>query len=161
MDQIDPSLFAKTKRGKSGKAKDPEKQREIAALEAQVYRLTEILSEQRQATKENVQRKQARTAGEREDSDEEVSESEEEEEQETDVIYNPKNLPLGWDGKTDSLLALQTARTQHHIHVRDMRKRHLQGSQSFPKTLRRVASRARHALPGHTQYGTLRQCHSD
>jgi splicing factor 3A subunit 3 len=67
--------------------------------QAQIYRLTEILSEQRQSTKENVQRKQARTAGEREESDEEVSESESEEEQETDVIYNPKNLPLGWDGK--------------------------------------------------------------
>jgi splicing factor 3A subunit 3 len=99
IEELDPSLFAKSKRGKAGKIKDIEKQKEIAILEAQIYRLTEILSEQRQATKENVQRKQARTAGEREESDEEVSESESEEEQETDVIYNPKNLPLGWDGK--------------------------------------------------------------
>ncbi|CAG2164329.1 unnamed protein product [Oppiella nova] len=99
-DEIDPTFFAKTsKRGKAGKTKDTERQKETAILEAQVYKLSEILSEQRQATKENVQRKQARTAGERQESDEEVSESESEEETETDVIYNPKNLPLGWDGK--------------------------------------------------------------
>ncbi|XP_042148096.1 splicing factor 3A subunit 3-like [Ixodes scapularis] len=54
--------------------------------------------EQRQGTKENVQRKQARTVGEREESDNEISESESEDE-DNDVIYNPKNLPLGWDGK--------------------------------------------------------------
>lgn len=58
-----------------------------------------MLSEQRSATKENVQRKQARIEGERGDSDNEVSASESEEEEEDDIPYNPKNLPLGWDGK--------------------------------------------------------------
>ena len=54
--------------------------------------------EQRLATKENVQRKQARTGTEREDENEEhFSDSDSDEEEE--VIYNPKNLPLGWDGK--------------------------------------------------------------
>ena len=53
------------------KSRDNEKQKEIAILEAQAYCLSEILSEQRQATKENVQRKQARIAGEREESEEE------------------------------------------------------------------------------------------
>jgi len=38
------------------------------------YRLVEILSEQRASTKENVERKQARTDGEREEEDEEVVE---------------------------------------------------------------------------------------
>ena len=38
-----------------------------------MYRLSEILSEQRAATKENVERKQARTEMEREESDEEAS----------------------------------------------------------------------------------------
>ena len=38
-----------------------ERQREIAGLEAQVYRLAELLGEQRAATRDNVQRKQART----------------------------------------------------------------------------------------------------
>ncbi|XP_054160951.1 splicing factor 3A subunit 3-like [Oppia nitens] len=107
VDEIDPSLFAKSSKknksggggGGGGKSKDIGRQKELALLEAQVYRLSEILSEQRQATKENVQRKQARTAGERQESDEEVSESESDDEQETDVVYNPKNLPLGWDGK--------------------------------------------------------------
>lgn len=93
--ELDPSLFA---RSKPGRNRDSEKQREIATLEAQLYRFAEILSEQRQATKENVQRKQARTVGEREESDNEISESESEDE-DNDVIYNPKNLPLGWDGK--------------------------------------------------------------
>lgn len=93
--ELDPSLFAKSKPGRN---KDTEKQKEIATLEAQLYRFAEVLSEQRQATKENVQRKQARTVGEREESDNEISESESEDE-DNDVIYNPKNLPLGWDGK--------------------------------------------------------------
>lgn len=54
-----------------------------------------MVSEQRAATKENVQRKQARTEGERDDSDAEVSASESEGEDTEDVPYNPKNLPLG------------------------------------------------------------------
>jgi splicing factor 3A subunit 3 len=65
------------------------------------------LSEQRNATKENVQRKQARTEGERDDSDAEASASESEDDDDTDVPYNPKNLPLGWDGKvcTNGIIA--------------------------------------------------------
>lgn len=54
-----------------------------------------MLSEQRAATKENVQRKQARTECERDDSDAEASASESEGEDVEDVPYNPKNLPLG------------------------------------------------------------------
>ncbi|KAK6617812.1 hypothetical protein RUM43_014040 [Polyplax serrata] len=98
--EFDPSLLAKTKPGqKSGHAKDQERKKSIAALEAQVYKLADMVSEQRVATKENVQRKQARTEGERDDSDAEVSASESEGEDAEDVPYNPKNLPLGWDGK--------------------------------------------------------------
>ncbi|PSN31424.1 Splicing factor 3A subunit 3 [Blattella germanica] len=78
---LDPSLFAKNKPGKVGRGKESERQHEIASLEAQVYR------------------KQARTEGERDDSDAEASASESEDEDDTDVPYNPKNLPLGWDGK--------------------------------------------------------------
>jgi len=92
-------LFTKLKPGKVGKSRDSERLKEIAALEAQAYRLVEILSEQRQATKDNVQRKQARTEGEREDSDVEVSDDDSEDEDDNDIPYNPKNLPLGWDGK--------------------------------------------------------------
>lgn len=65
----------------------------------QLHRLIEILSEQRASTKENVERKQARTDGEREEEEEEVVEVPEDEDEDDDVPYNPKNLPLGWDGK--------------------------------------------------------------
>lgn len=71
----------------------------MAFLEAQVYCLSEILSEQRAATRENVQRKQARSGEEREEEEEETYTDEESDEDEDDIPYNPKNLPLGWDGK--------------------------------------------------------------
>jgi len=103
LNDLDPSLFAKSKNKASTaykNAKESEKQKEIAANEAQVYRFAEILSEQRAATKENVERKQARTEFEREDSEDEESEEEPEPaEEDDDIPYNPKNLPLGWDGK--------------------------------------------------------------
>ncbi|XP_071543698.1 splicing factor 3A subunit 3-like [Panulirus ornatus] len=99
VEELDPSLFAKSKTGKVTKGRETEKIKELAMLEAQVYRLTEILSEQRAAAKENVQRKQARRDGEEEE-EEEASASESEDEADDEVPYNPKNLPLGWDGKT-------------------------------------------------------------
>uniref|UniRef100_A0A0A9Z8Z3 Splicing factor 3A subunit 3 n=1 Tax=Lygus hesperus TaxID=30085 RepID=A0A0A9Z8Z3_LYGHE len=97
---LDPNLLAKSKPGKSTRNKDNERQRDLAFLEAQVYKFAEVLSEQRSATKENVQRKQARTGEERGDSEGEGSSSASEAEDDDDgVPYNPKNLPLGWDGK--------------------------------------------------------------
>lgn len=105
MKQIDQSLLAK-KGGAIGKnistaMKDQARQKELALIEAQIYYLSELLKDQRAATKENVQRKQARGDGERNDSDAEASgsSSEEEDDDNDDVPYNPKNLPLGWDGK--------------------------------------------------------------
>ena len=68
-------------------------------MEAQVYRFAELLSEQRAATRDNVQRKQARTDGEREESDDEHVSDNDSDDDENDIPYNPKNLPLGWDGK--------------------------------------------------------------
>ena len=55
--------------------------------------------EQRLATKENVERRMARTADELAEEEESEPEEEEESEDEETVPYNPKNLPLGWDGK--------------------------------------------------------------
>lgn len=98
IEELPTHLFTKAKLGKSGKAREAERSKEMAFLESQIYRLVDMLSSQRQATKDNVQRKQARTEGEREDSDAEVSD-ENSEEDDDDVPYNPKNLPLGWDGK--------------------------------------------------------------
>ena len=55
--------------------------------------------EQRHLTHENVQRKQARTGEEREEEDDEQLSESESEDEDNEIIYNPKNLPLGWDGK--------------------------------------------------------------
>ena len=82
--------------------RESQKQREIATLEARVYRLSELLSEQRAATRDNVQRKQARTDGERDEDDDMMAEPASDDsdvDDDNDVPYNPKNLPLGWDGK--------------------------------------------------------------
>ncbi|XP_003742884.1 splicing factor 3A subunit 3 [Galendromus occidentalis] len=95
MEEIDPALQAK-KKTKDGSSI---KNREVALIEAHVYWLSEQLSEQRAASKENVQRRQARTAGERQDSDDESADEVSDDDDQEDVIYNPKNLPLGWDGK--------------------------------------------------------------
>lgn len=99
---LDPSLIAKKPANKNANvhSRDNERHKEIAQLEALLYKYADLLSEQRAATKENVQRKQARTGGERDDSDVEASESDNDDlDDADDVPYNPKNLPLGWDGK--------------------------------------------------------------
>ncbi len=89
-------------------------------LEACVYQLAELLSEHRAATIENVQRRQARTLEEREEEDDsdaekevaggkkegDAKDGEEGEDEEDDIPYNPKNLPLGWDGKVSTCLSL-------------------------------------------------------
>lgn len=95
--EVDPALMAK--KGRNSQKATANKSREVAAIEAQIFRLAELVSEQRSATKENIQRKQARGEGEREDSEGEQSDSDNDDEDPDDVPYNPKNLPLGWDGK--------------------------------------------------------------
>lgn len=57
--------------------------------------MVELLSEQRASTRENVQRKQARTGDAGDDSEEEEIGEEESDDDEEDIPYNPKNLPLG------------------------------------------------------------------
>jgi len=103
LSELDPSLFAKSNnkalKGSTGKSREAEKQKEIASMEAQIYRFSDILSEVRAATRENVERKQARTELERDDSADELSDDEGNEAEDDDIPYNPKNLPLGWDGK--------------------------------------------------------------
>ncbi|CAF3377165.1 unnamed protein product [Rotaria socialis] len=101
-EDLDPSLFMKdadkTKRGN----KETIRHKEIAGMEAQIYRLVDLLSEQRSATLDNVRRKQAR-AGEDNEDDEDVGGGDISDDdsgpEEDGLIYNPKNLPLGWDGK--------------------------------------------------------------
>ncbi|KTF72507.1 hypothetical protein cypCar_00040838 [Cyprinus carpio] len=98
LESLDPSLFAKNPKAK-GPKKDSERNKESAFLEAQIYEYVEILGEQRQLSHENVQRKQARTGEERDEEDEEQPSESESEDEDNEIIYNPKNLPLGWDGK--------------------------------------------------------------
>ena len=98
---IDPSL-KKRNSGDSSQKKERQgvRNREIALLEAQLYRYAELVSDRRDATKENVQRKQARTQRELdEENDSEDSASDNDDNADDDVPYNPKNLPMGWDGK--------------------------------------------------------------
>ncbi|CEM09068.1 unnamed protein product [Vitrella brassicaformis CCMP3155] len=78
----------------------------LAELEVTVQRFQELLGDTIQATIQYIQKKQSRTAEEldeeEEEEEEEVPEIEEEEEEGSDAekpIYNPLNLPLGWDGK--------------------------------------------------------------
>ncbi|XP_072037307.1 splicing factor 3A subunit 3-like [Amphiura filiformis] len=99
LDNLDPTLFAKSKSGNGGKKDNSERQKDIGFLESQVYFFSELLGEQRLATRENIQRKQARTDAEREDDEEEHFSDSDSDDDDDEVIYNPKNLPLGWDGK--------------------------------------------------------------
>eukprot|EP00123_Amoebidium_parasiticum_P014081 comp22316_c0_seq1/m.33156 comp22316_c0_seq1/g.33156 ORF comp22316_c0_seq1/g.33156 comp22316_c0_seq1/m.33156 type:complete len:170 (-) comp22316_c0_seq1:150-659(-) len=58
------------------------------------------MDEQRKQTSVNVERKQARTATELEEEDvDDVVVEEDEDDDDEKAPYNPKNLPLGWDGK--------------------------------------------------------------
>lgn len=75
----------------------------IKCLQAYVNFSLLFNQEQRHATKDNVQRKQARAEGEHEESDNEISASESDDDDDDDIPYNPKNLPLGWDGKVGIL----------------------------------------------------------
>lgn len=100
LQDLDPSLFAKTQKGSKNSIKEyTDKHKEIAELEAKIYRLSEILSPNRNATIENVQRKQARTGEEREEDEDDIVNDNDSDDDNEEVVYNPKNLPLGWDGK--------------------------------------------------------------
>jgi len=75
-----------------------------AWAEMVVTRMLELLSEIMDATKRQAEKKQTRTyqeleaeieAAEAGDQDSDLEDSEEED----GVLYNPKKLPLGWDGK--------------------------------------------------------------
>jgi len=104
LEDLDPTLFAQRPsvigKGQLGDEQMQRKQKEMATLEAQVYHLVELLSEHRQATKDNIVRKQARGYIEDEEEEEEVPiQQPMEATEDDDIPYNPKNLPLDWDGK--------------------------------------------------------------
>jgi splicing factor 3A subunit 3 len=78
---------------------EADRNKDIAFLEAQVYKLIEMFGEQRSATKDNVERRLARTAEELQEEEMEEAVISDDEDDEERVLYNPKNIPLGWDGK--------------------------------------------------------------
>lgn len=115
IDELDSSFFPKKNTSHKSITKEnlsaiKESLKEVAFIEAQVFKFVEMLSSERMDTKNNVIRKQSLTVEERinefgrnedEYSDNEVSVEEDDETQvpADGTIYNPKNLPLGWDGK--------------------------------------------------------------
>ncbi|KAI3855098.1 hypothetical protein MKX03_018492 [Papaver bracteatum] len=98
VEQLDKKHFV------NGAASQETELKEISMKELKMKRLCEMLKETIQQTKENVQRKQALTAEEREKEIEEEkrkveqvdTDSDDEQEQK---IYNPLRLPMGWDNK--------------------------------------------------------------
>ncbi|CAG9534251.1 unnamed protein product [Cercopithifilaria johnstoni] len=78
--------------------KEQFKLHQIARLEAYIQRLSSLLNDEREASKENVERKQARGIGENVEEEEDINDMSDDDEDDS-IPYNPKNLPLGWDGK--------------------------------------------------------------
>ena len=100
---LDPSFFSKPNQTSKKLIKEyTDKHKEIAELESQIYRLSEKVTNQRNGTIENVQRKQARTGEEREEDEDDIVNDIESDNEDEEVVYNPKNLPLGWDGKVNN-----------------------------------------------------------
>ena len=67
-------------------------------------KLCEMLGDQLDQTKSNIEKKQSRTFEELQEEltameTEQINEESDEEEEDDGPIYNPLNLPLGWDGK--------------------------------------------------------------
>jgi len=105
--ELDASFFTKVK-GKKGKAKKgddaaAEQSKQISMMEVKVTKLCEMLGDQLDQSKANIEKKQSRTFEELQEEltamEAEVIAEESEEEDDDAPIYNPLNLPLGWDGK--------------------------------------------------------------
>lgn len=72
-------------------------------------RFAGIVSSTRAATIENVTRRAARAAGERRDDsgdESDASAAPDIDSDDDEVPYNPKNLPLGWDGKVTNTITI-------------------------------------------------------
>jgi splicing factor 3A subunit 3 len=80
---------------------EDENLREIAYFEFQILRFKELLSEVYENTKNLIRKKQSMNLDEIEADviDEKELDQIEFDDEEEKKIYNPKNVPLGWDGK--------------------------------------------------------------
>jgi len=105
--EVDPSFFAvksKSKgKKKEGSTNPADSTKEVKLWEVKVTKLCEMLGDQLDQTKNNIEKKQSRTFEELQEEldamEQEVIDEEDEEEEDDGPIYNPLNLPLGWDGK--------------------------------------------------------------
>ncbi|KAK6053477.1 hypothetical protein COOONC_09016 [Cooperia oncophora] len=104
---------------KTDEAKEQARTAALARLEGHIKCIGNLLLDEREATRENVERKQARTVGENEEDDEEPP-VESDEEENDGIPYNPKNLPLGWDGKPIPYWLYKLHGLKHLILMRNM-----------------------------------------
>jgi len=68
-------------------------------IEAYISHLRELLGDIIHDTMNQIRKKQTRTWDELQAESYEVKESIDLEDEDEEAPYNPKNLPLGWDGK--------------------------------------------------------------
>ncbi|ORY46516.1 hypothetical protein BCR33DRAFT_783651 [Rhizoclosmatium globosum] len=73
--------------------------KEVKLLEVTIQKLGESLVQQREDTRDLIERKQTLSVDEIEKAKAEDFSADEEEEEENNEIYNPLKLPMGWDGK--------------------------------------------------------------
>ncbi|KAL6211405.1 hypothetical protein ACLB2K_016631 [Fragaria x ananassa] len=73
--------------------------KEIAFLEAKLKKLSDLLSEAIERTKDNIVKKQALTYEEIAAEEDEETQADTESDDDEQHIYNPLKLPIGWDGK--------------------------------------------------------------
>lgn len=105
LENLDKNHFAKGTQGsrQNGGIALPQVNRDakdVAFMEAKLRKLCDLMEETIVLTKENVEKKQAQTYGEREaEREEEEEQAELESDDEDQQIYNPLKLPMGWDGK--------------------------------------------------------------
>lgn len=85
------------------------------------HRFATIISSTRASTIENVTRRAARAAGERRDESGDESDASAAPDLDSDddeVPYNPKNLPLGWDGKVSfRLLFAKVVKNSSNVNI--------------------------------------------
>ncbi|KAG0353584.1 hypothetical protein BGZ54_002187 [Gamsiella multidivaricata] len=75
-------------------------EREMAWTEVLIQKFAEILKQQIEDTKENVERRQTLTGRERDlELETEQIELDESDSEDEEKVYNPLKLPIGWDGK--------------------------------------------------------------
>ncbi|KAJ2721873.1 Pre-mRNA-splicing factor sap61 [Coemansia sp. Benny D115] len=85
---------------KSATERRLEREKHVAWIECKIRTYTGVLSDVIRDTRANVERRQALTEEERaQEMNEEEVEYVDNKEDKDDQIYNPLNLPMGWDGK--------------------------------------------------------------